>query len=197
MSAPWLYDSQRHPEGAAFMVRHRSCAEAFAHGIAWFTSLVLFVFSGVVIFLDLDASPYPLAQCVLSGVLFVLVVGPGDWALANSKAFLSYAYMASLYGLWVALIWTSVMCRATTPAGLEYIEENWYLLQAQVVIPFTTQLDQKANYQARPRASRARLCWRCCGARAALESHAGMPPAILPPTPARSSSCPCASGWAW
>lgn len=149
MGAPWLYDATRHPESAAFVVRHRSCAEAFAHGIAWVTSLTLAIFSGIVIFLNLNASPFPIAQCAIASALFVLVAAMGDWALANSKAYLSYAYMALMYGLWIALIWTSVMCRATIPAGLEYIEENWYLLQAEVVIPFTTQLDQKANYAVR------------------------------------------------
>ena len=160
MSTPKLfYDDTRHPAAAAFIVRHRSCAEAFGHGLASLTSLVTCVFSGVAWYFAVGASDYPLGLCVLTGVLWLLVTFAGEYAVANSKANTTYAYLVTLYSLWVSIIWTASMCYTIIPSGVEYVEENWYLLQTKVVIPFTTQLDQKVQFTVRGWGGRGWGCW--------------------------------------
>ena len=142
----WVYDAGRHPAAAAFIVRHRSCADAFAHSLASLSSLVTCIFAGVAWYFAIGASVYPLALCIIMGAVWVLVTFAGEYAVSHSLAWSTYSYLVLLYGLWVAVLWTSAMCLVTVSSGKQFIEDNWYLLQNKVVIPFTTQLDQKVQY---------------------------------------------------
>lgn len=146
MRPPWIYDTKRHPEAAVFIVRHRSCAESFTHGLAWVSSLSTALFAGVAVYFGLNASVYTDALAGLCGALFVAVSLAGEWALANNKAFLSYLYMATLYGLVIAIIWAAAMCKSDIDQGVQFIDEAWYVLQTKTALPFTTQLDQKVQF---------------------------------------------------
>lgn len=149
MTTKWLYDVARHPASASWTVRHRGCAESFAHTLAWVSSLITCVFSLVAWFFAVGATDYSLALGVVTGVLWLVVFFVGEWAMYQNKPMMSYAYAVSLYGLWAATIWCAAMCKTDILSGIEYYEENWYLVQTQVLLPFTTLLDQKLQFAVR------------------------------------------------
>jgi len=57
--------------------------------------------------------------------------------------------MAGHWWLAIALMWAGLAAYSHIDRGKELIQDNWFILQTKVLIPFTTQLDSKINFGQR------------------------------------------------
>jgi hypothetical protein len=139
------------------VVVRRKCVDIFINMTALLMSLATGAFGAYATVFDFgtQATPY---HAVIAGLGFGLFVWSrmGEWVLGdpsapNGRPVESYSFMVLQWWLCVALMWAGIADYAQMRRAQEFIEENWYILQAQIVIPFTTQLDSKINLEANTR----------------------------------------------
>lgn len=105
----WCYDARRHPSSAALHVRHRICADQFAHVLAWFMSLVAVACAAVYLIIVGVAMDYFIAIAALAGANWFLLCILGEWAMRNGQGLIAYLYVMAVYGIWVSLLWLGSM----------------------------------------------------------------------------------------
>jgi hypothetical protein len=126
------------------VIKHRLCLDYFLHNVSWIFSLAVGLFGVYATLFATGSSPYLFVVAVL-GVASIPWLWFGEWAMGERLAPLTYAYMAGLWWYIVALLWAGSASYVHIRQGQEFIEETWYEMQAQVLIPFTTQLDLKRS----------------------------------------------------
>ena len=138
-SALWCVD-QAHPVFP--IVSHRLCIDHFLHHCAWVFALFTAGWAAVGGFFAVGASNYFYGTAAIALTL-VLTLWYGEWALTERLHRESFAFLCALWWLLVALLWCASAGFVQIRASQEFTEENWYALQTAIIIPFTTQLDQK------------------------------------------------------
>ena len=124
------------------IVSHRLCIDHFLHHCAWVFALFTAGWAAVGGFFAVGASNYFYGTAAIALTL-VLTLWYGEWALTERLHRESFAFLCALWWLLVALLWSASAGFVQIRASQEFTEENWYALQTAIIIPFTTQLDQK------------------------------------------------------
>lgn len=105
----WFYDVRRHPASAALHVRHRICADQFAHVLTWVFALFACIWAIVYIVMINVGNDYFIAIASLSFVDWFLLCILGEWAMRNGKGGIAYTYVALLFGIWASLLWLAAV----------------------------------------------------------------------------------------
>ena len=123
--------------------------------VGYLFALATFVYSLVCVFLDFQllVTPYHAAVAGISGGLLVWVRF-GEWAMSDQRQFYgrvneTYIFMVGQWWLCIALVWAGLADYCQIQRGQATIEDNWFVLQTQVLIPFTTELDSKRDFRTR------------------------------------------------
>jgi len=124
------------------IVAHRLCIDHFLHHAAWVFALLTAGWAAVGGFFAVGATPYFYGTAGIALAL-VFALWYGEWALTERLHVEGFAYLCALWWLMVALVWCASAGFVHIRESQEFTEENWYALQTAIIIPFTTQLDQK------------------------------------------------------
>ena len=123
--------------------------------VGYLLCLATFIYSIACFFLDFRVALTPYNAVVL-GVSAALLAWMkfGEWAMTDKRQFYgrvteTYVFMVGQWWLSLALFWAGLAGYCQIRRAQGYLDDHWYLLQTQVLIPFTTQLDCKQNYELR------------------------------------------------
>ena len=123
--------------------------------VGYLLCLTTFIYSIACFFLDFQVALTPYNAVVL-GVSAALLAWMkfGEWAMTDKRQFYgrvteTYVFMVGQWWLSLALFWAGLAGYCQIRRGQGFLDDHWYLLQTQVLIPFTTQLDCKQNYELR------------------------------------------------
>jgi len=124
------------------VIKHRLCLDYFIHNVAWLFSLFSLLWSGIIVLLAANASPY-LFYITLLNLIMIPWLWYGEWAMGDRLAGQTYLYLVGLWWYIIALLWVGSAAYVHIRQSQEFIEETWYQMSAELLIPFTTELDQK------------------------------------------------------
>ena len=132
-----------------------SCVDSFVTGLGYGMCLATCIWAIVCFALDfyVAVTPYHLAVALLSLALLVWMKF-GEWAMGERRQFYGrttevYVFLVGQWWLLVALMWAGIADYCQIRRAQETIEDNWFVLQTQLLIPFTTELDCKRNVEVR------------------------------------------------
>lgn len=128
------------------VVKHRLCIDYFLSYAAWLFVLITFLWAFVATLLSAGLSLYFLA-CGLITLALLPCASYGEWAIAAHDVGHVYTYAVAQFWLALALVWSAGAGYVHLRQGKEVIEETWYALSTQIIIPFTTQLQFKSQFE--------------------------------------------------
>jgi hypothetical protein len=143
-SVSWFFDESK----PVFpVINHRFCLDYFFHHIAWIFALIIAVWAVAAAFLAVGANDYLYYVSAVSA-FGVGVLWYGEWALSERLHSASFVFLCSVWWFMVALMWSATASLIHVPNAQQTVEDQWYVMQSQVIIPFTSQLDQKIQIQS-------------------------------------------------
>jgi hypothetical protein len=149
----WFVDSKH---SVLPVARERTCVDVFVNSASLALSLATGAYAVYATVFDFGtaATPY---HAIIAGLSFALLIWSrvGEWSLTDAtpqgRPVETYVFMVVQWWLAIAVMWAGIADYVQIRRAQEYIEENWYILQAEVVIPFTTQIDSKKAVEANSR----------------------------------------------
>jgi len=143
-SVVWFFDESK----PVFpVINHRFCLDYFFHHIAWIFALVIAIWAAAAAFLAVGANDY-LYYVSAVAAFGVGVLWYGEWALSERLHSASFVFLCIIWWFMVALMWSATASLIHVPNAQQTVEDQWYVMQSQVIIPFTSQLDQKIQIQS-------------------------------------------------
>lgn len=149
----WFVDSKH---AVLPVARERTCVDVFMNSASLAFSLATGAYGAYATVFDFGTAANPYHSAV-AGIAFALLVWSrvGEWCLSDvspqGRPIETYVFMVVQWWLAIAMMWAGIADYVQIRRATEYIEENWYILQTEVVIPFTTQIDSKRSLEANSR----------------------------------------------
>jgi hypothetical protein len=140
----WFFDESK----PVFpVINHRFCLDYFFHHVAWIFSLIIAIWAAAAAFLAVGAMDY-LYYVAAIAAFGVGVIWYGEWALSERLHSASFVFLCSTWWFMIGLLWSATAALVHIQSAQQTVEDQWYVMQSQIIIPFTSQLDQKLQIQS-------------------------------------------------